>query len=668
MAEKMPLDPQQELDALLSFCTVKISQEKFGWGTGFFVTPGYILTCAHVVKGVGDKPVKVQWQKTGNPFIPNNNQALAEEKVEFIDYEATVEGSFADPFDLALLKLVSPPENHPCVYLDESAQPIGSVRAGDELYLFGYPDKDYENGAPVLTRCENLTRDNPQQIKFKEGQIRPGFSGSPLLNHRTRKVCGIVKYTRDKGSDLGGGAIPVSAVLSKFSDLKQKQKAFHRKHSRWQNLLPAVRCSLRRTISVALGVATLVFVARVLGLLQSGELSVFDHLIQMRPDNEPDSRILVIAIDNADYQDQLKQDEAGFKDNDISISNARLANLLNKLKEKKPVAIGLDLERNITSNNELKTIFSNTSNLFAICKIPSTDEEGKVKDSAVEAPAGIPEKQVGFANFIDEPVVRRHLLAQEPPKQNKKINCQTENSLSLVLAGHFLRREGIIYKTIFSDLDLGSKICSVQLEKDGKILTTFGTFLRFTGGYQRKDGTYGGCQLLLNYRRRTIEMRTLIEVEKEGGLENIENKIVLIGTDRKQGDRGDRHQSPYGDMPGVAIQAQMVSHILDAVLKTRTNPIIWVMPRFLELFLIYILSLSGGLIAWRIRAVKHVVIALAGGVFVLYLISLISFFYLALWIPLLPISIVFIASGVGVIFSSPSFTSSAYQKYLGSVS
>ena len=673
-AKAVPLDKQQALDELLRFCTVKLAQEKHGWGSGFFVAPGYILTCAHVVKDLGDKSIKVFWQKTGNPYVPDGQAATNGEQVEFLETEAKVEGLFPDPYDIALLKLTSPIPNHPCVCLDESAQPETSVRTGDELYIFGYPDKDYSNGAPVAASCENLTGDNPRQIKFKSGQIRPGFSGSPLLNHRTRKVCGIVKYTRDKSTDLGGGAIPASAVLSKFSELKEKQKAFHRKHSAWRNLLPAIRCSLQRMVLVTLGVATMTFVARVSGMLQLAELPVFDNLISMRPDEEQDSRVLVITINPDDYKDQLSTAKKEIDDNDISISNQNLESLLTTLKDEKPIAIGLDLERNISLNghNTLKDLFANTPNLFAICKMPSTmapdDDSKEVKIDGgklgAEAPSAVPKEQVGFANFAaDEKVVRRHLLAQKPPEDS---NCQAEQSLSLVLAGHFLKSKGITYKVSFP----GSGICSIQFEKNGEILTSFGNFFRWTGGYQKSDRSYGGCQQLMNYRRRIIKTKSLREIKKGEGLDNIKNQIVLIGTAIEPGEKGDQHETPYGDfMPGVSVQAQMTSHILDAVLKEKQNhPLIWVMPRWIEVFLIYCCSLLGGLIAWRIQSLKHVLITLSSGVFILYLICLLAFFYLALWLPLFPISVVFFASGIGVTFSSSGLVSSTYRKYLGSVS
>lgn len=194
-----------QLEDLLQQCTVKLTiPGQNGWGTGFFVAPGLILTCAHVVKKANGQPVQMWWQ----------NQEWA---------EAAVEKSLPDPDDLALLR-VTLPGAHPCVYLDEEA-----VRSREPLYLFGYPDQDFPNGCPVTFDCEGLTGDQPALIKFALGQVRPGMSGSPLLNQRTGKVCGIVKFTRDRSIDLGGGAIPTQVILAQFPELRELQQQF-----RWQ--------------------------------------------------------------------------------------------------------------------------------------------------------------------------------------------------------------------------------------------------------------------------------------------------------------------------------------------------------------------------------------------------------------------------------------------------
>ncbi len=167
----------QRLDELLQRCTVKLSVPgRMGHGTGFFVAPGLILTCAHVVKAAGFEPVNVCWQ---------NQDKFA---------DAVTECLLPDPFDLALLRFSPTVPDLSCVYLDALVQP------DDNLHSYGYPD-DFPKGGPVTFECEGLTGDEPPLIKFKAGQARPGLSGSPLLNQRTGKVCGIVKFTRDRSPE-----------------------------------------------------------------------------------------------------------------------------------------------------------------------------------------------------------------------------------------------------------------------------------------------------------------------------------------------------------------------------------------------------------------------------------------------------------------------------------
>ncbi|OLP20095.1 hypothetical protein BST81_02335 [Leptolyngbya sp. 'hensonii'] len=204
-----------QLEDLLQQCTVRLTLPgRLGWGTGFFVAPGWILTCAHVVQEARDESVQVRWQKQENWA------------------QTTVERLLADPLDLALLRVIGSTEaNQPCVYFDEE------IRSRDPLYLFGYPDQDFPNGCPVTFNCEGLTGDESALIKFALGQVRPGMSGAPLLNQRTGKVCGMVKFTRDRSFDLGGGAIPTQMILEQLPELRSLQQTFHGHDLRWVNLI-----------------------------------------------------------------------------------------------------------------------------------------------------------------------------------------------------------------------------------------------------------------------------------------------------------------------------------------------------------------------------------------------------------------------------------------------
>lgn len=95
----------QTLYDLLQDCTVKIPTPSQGWGTGFFVAPGKVLTCAHVVQTQAAKPISLE--RGGKPW------GIAQ-----------VETLLPAPFDLALLHLeTSQTDDHPCVRLQVGADP-----------------------------------------------------------------------------------------------------------------------------------------------------------------------------------------------------------------------------------------------------------------------------------------------------------------------------------------------------------------------------------------------------------------------------------------------------------------------------------------------------------------------------------------------------------------
>ena len=191
---------------LLRQCTVRVSvPKKIRHGTGFFVAPGMILTCAHVVEDAQPNEVEVYWHDQPHPAQSIKRQ---------------------EDYDLALLRVnVS---DHPCVYLHD--EPM----LRDPVDSYGYSDT-FPHGDTITGECEGWTQDTQLLLKFKMAQVRPGMSGAPLLNERTGSVCGIVKQSRDRESDLGGRAIPTTTVLSVFPELVDLQQAFHQQDPRWMN-------------------------------------------------------------------------------------------------------------------------------------------------------------------------------------------------------------------------------------------------------------------------------------------------------------------------------------------------------------------------------------------------------------------------------------------------
>jgi hypothetical protein len=149
-------------------------------GSGFFIDQGLVATCYHVVEGCSASELQLIWQgKT---------------------YKATsIESNPND--DLALISLKID-KKHPCVQVDKM------VEVGDECYSFGYSTK---HGDVISFVYEG--EDGERLLKFKDGLFQSGLSGSPILNLKTLKVCGVVKRTRDSEFPTGGRGISISKLF-----------------------------------------------------------------------------------------------------------------------------------------------------------------------------------------------------------------------------------------------------------------------------------------------------------------------------------------------------------------------------------------------------------------------------------------------------------------------
>jgi|GEM_PF-1172253 len=191
----------------LKDCTVRISHEggQNHDGSGFFVSPQLIVTCAHVCQKAGVKPIYIHWQ--GNPY-------LVRIKSCYNDVEIT---------DLTLLELVDSQIQHPHVHLDDKPIAIGA-----KFFNFGYPD-NYPQGD--VGSFEYVGLDGRKLFKFKDGVVRPGLSGSPLLNLATKKVCGLVTTTLDRNQDLGGRGIPTKIIFEHFPEVKEFQQSFSKQEN-----------------------------------------------------------------------------------------------------------------------------------------------------------------------------------------------------------------------------------------------------------------------------------------------------------------------------------------------------------------------------------------------------------------------------------------------------
>jgi trypsin-like peptidase len=238
------------LVSLLHQCVVRIDRDGEFSGTGFFVAPREVLTCAHVVHGGSE--IAAGW-------ACGSSAVTAVDPVPKLEIGDPKEQFYPFP-DVALLRLAQPPETHPCVQFD-TAEPVAGPPAS-ALRLAAWTIDAYAPDTAVLTSATvevegRLELDSNRLMKLRDGQIVRGFSGAPLLNPQTGAVCGHVESSRDLRSDLGGYGVPLAAVLDALPGLAERNRAFHREDSRWRDAvlrereLEALRAGKRHGLALA---------------------------------------------------------------------------------------------------------------------------------------------------------------------------------------------------------------------------------------------------------------------------------------------------------------------------------------------------------------------------------------------------------------------------------
>ncbi|MGW2768770.1 VMAP-C domain-containing protein [Streptomyces sp. NPDC001275] len=217
--------PLSLLQEHLGSCRVRV--QGVTQGTGFFVAPGHVVTCAHVAGAQPGTRLPVFWEDTEFEGI-------------VLTASAPPKGRELWPYpDLAVVRLLDAPSGHPCVWLD-TVPP--SRDAG--LTAIGFSDV-YEPGS-AAERSAALVRGGTTKLQVGEmlelvgGEVNKGLSGGPVLNHESGGVCAIVKATRLRNTSMGGLGTPVSALrlldADVYRNLIRAHDAFHGQDDRWSRL------------------------------------------------------------------------------------------------------------------------------------------------------------------------------------------------------------------------------------------------------------------------------------------------------------------------------------------------------------------------------------------------------------------------------------------------
>jgi HEAT repeat protein len=181
-------------DELKYFQSAIVSVEsETGNGTAFFVLPGLLLSCLHVVEGETD--VRLNWK---------DQRLTVKRLIRPEDWN----------IDLVGIEVVE--TDHPLLPLGLTEVATGSVVS----FGFQLHDRGYE-GYPVWGKhggraYERIGAELYDRILILDANIHPGLSGAPLLSIPERKVIGVVKRDNPDG---GGYAVPIEYAQKLRSSL-----------------------------------------------------------------------------------------------------------------------------------------------------------------------------------------------------------------------------------------------------------------------------------------------------------------------------------------------------------------------------------------------------------------------------------------------------------------
>jgi adenylate cyclase len=334
-----------------------------------------------------------------------------------------------------------------------------------------------------------------------------------------------------------------------------------------------------RGIAIAApSISLLVIGVRLIGAMEPLELAMLDQFFRWRSPESEDTRIVIIGIDEEDVR-QYKW----------PIDDALLANLLDKVRQQKPRAIGIDLARDLPVGKgyaQLESIFKTTPNIIgATKKADLVDTNFAVASSNIDPPPALAAlNQIGAINLpVDaDGRVRRGLLSLRLPDGNISM------SFGLQLSLLYLDGEKIV--------PFENALNPPQLKKND-------------GGYSRAD--VGGHQFVINYRRsrngfRIVRMADVLEGKIAPDL--LSDRVVMIGTTAVS--LRDWFFTPLDSgigstrifTSGIEVHAQIVSHILSSSLDGRSGIYTW--EKHWEWLWIFGWSLVGSILIWQWRNVQ----------------------------------------------------------------
>jgi diguanylate cyclase (GGDEF)-like protein/PAS domain S-box-containing protein len=391
----------------------------------------------------------------------------------------------------------------------------------------------------------------------------------------------------------------------------------------------------RRELITASCVAICILMLRYGGLLQSLEFAALDRFFRFRPNDPPEERITIVAVDEA----SLRQVGSWPIPDDV------IAELLQKLQVYKPRAIGLDIYRDLpvgSGHQALVDVYRTMPNLVGIQLLANN------QNASVPPPPILNQlDQVGVNNvlFDSDGKVRRSLLYWH-------VYNKAHESFALKLAKLYLKAENIVPKEAPNKyMQLGKAIFPRFQPSDGGYVGAVNGGYQFISNFpkpvcKRPEGQ-NNCRFNQVFLRDVMANRV-----KEP--ENLfSDRIILIGSIAPS--LQDFVLIPYSStlmgtaqpVAGVELQAYFTSELISAALQGR--PLIKVWNDLFESFWIFALGYMGVALTWRIQRPIH-----SSLIILLFCCVLIGFAYVNFlfgwWVPIVPSLLTFCISAIAITY------------------
>ncbi|MDZ8106360.1 MAG: CHASE2 domain-containing protein [Nostoc sp. DedQUE12a] len=369
-----------------------------------------------------------------------------------------------------------------------------------------------------------------------------------------------------------------------------------------------------------------IVIARLYGFLQDFELTALDTFLRLRSAEVTDDKVVIVGINEEDIRRLGK----------YPIPDGEIATLIQTIQKYKPIAIGLDIVRNLPvepGNQELVQVFQNSQNIIGIEKVLPPDP--------ISPPPQLPSKQIGFSDIVvdKDNKYRRYLLWTPSPK-NPQNPEEDKYSFGLQLAQAYLSHQNINIETGIIDRN------TIRFKT-----TELPRFISNTGGYVNENSS--GLKILMNFRsgKKPFQVLSLKDIKNEKfNPDLLKNKVVIIGivatsvTDFVN-TSATVYQKIPGQIYGVEFHAHACSQIINAVISGR--PLLKVWSDQWEYIWIIVCGCYPIILFWLAQSLWKNLLAVLVVALALFCLGLVLISY-GWWIPIAPGLLTLIINGLGL--------------------